>query len=150
MGFSKGMIIPIDGGAGPIIFQWNPTNIKGPSAAATWSPIAVAGREFPYLQYASGQVSNIPLDLIYQTESDNGAAVIAAFWQLNALTTPTPRGMSYSRPPLVVLRLGAWPSQICVVPEVRPDFEIGTGPDFAGTLFPAYATISVNLWRWRG
>lgn len=148
--FIRGMLLPLDGGAGPVIFQWNPTRMKGPNASASWAATAVAGREHPYLQYTSGQQSNIPLDLIYQTESDGGAAVIAAFWQLMALTTPTPRGVSYQRPPLVVLRIGSWPSEICVVTEIRPDFAIGTGPEFANTLLPAEATISVNLWRWRG
>lgn len=149
-GFVKGMILPIDGGAGPVIFQWNPTRLNGPNANAIWSTIAVAGREIPYLQYANGNSSNIPIDLIYQTESDHGAAVVAAFWALNALTTPIPRGMSYSRPPIVMLILGAFLRELCVVTEVRPDFVIGTGPYFANTLLPAEAKISLNLWRWRG
>jgi hypothetical protein len=148
--FTRGMIIPLDGGAGPVRFQWNPTRLRGPNASATWAAIAVAGREHPYLQYSSGQQSNIPLDLIYQTESDGGAEVLAAFLQLMALTTPIPRGVSYKRPPLVALRIGAWPTEICVVTEIRPDFVVGTGPEFADTLLPAEATISVNLWRWRG
>ena len=149
-GFIKGMILPIDGGAGPVTFQWNPEGIMGPSAQASWSAIAVAGREFPYLQYASGQQSNIQFDLWWSTVSDSGAAVTAAFWMLNALTTPIPRGISYSRPPLVMLILGTFLREISVVCEVRPNFIIGTGPYFANTLLPAEAKISLNLWRWRG
>jgi hypothetical protein len=147
--FIRGMILPIDGGI-PVPFQWNPRDINGPSAQATWSPIAVAGKEFPYLQYASGQQSNIQFDLWWNTESDSGAAVVAAFWALNALTTPIPRGMSYSRPPIVMLILGSFLRELSVVCEVRPNFVIGTGPYFANTLLPAEAKISLNLWRWRG
>jgi hypothetical protein len=147
--FIRGMILPIDGGL-PVQFQWNPHDINGPGAQATWSPIAVAGREFPYLQYASGQQSNIQFDLWWSTESDHGASVTAAFWALNSLTTPIPRGMSYSRPPIVMLILGSFLRELSVVCEVRPNFIIGTGMNFANTLLPAEAKISVNLWRWRG
>lgn len=146
----RGMILAMDPGIAPIRFQWNPDVLNGPTASATWSPIAVAGREFPYLQYASGGVSNIPLDLTYHTESDSGAAVTAAFWALNALTTPRKRGLSYNRPPLVILILGAFLREVCVVTEVRPNFIIGTGPYFSNTLLPAQAKISINLWRWTG
>jgi len=147
--FTRGMILPIDGGI-PVYFQWNPHDISGPGAQATWSPIAVAGRELPYLQYASGQQSNIQFDLWWSTTTDSGAAVTAAFWALNSLTTPIPRGMSYSRPPIVMLILGSFLRELSVVCEVRPNFVIGTGPYFANTLLPAEAKISLNLWRWRG
>lgn len=142
--------MPVDGFRSSVQFQWNPNGIVGPSAQATWSPIAVAGREFPYLQYASGQQSNIQFDLIYSTADDAGSAVAEAFWALNALTTPISRGMSYSRPPLVMLILGSFLRELCVVCEVRPNFTIGTGPYFESSLLPAEAKISVNLWRYRG
>lgn len=148
-GFSHGMILPIDGGV-PVTFQWNPREIRGPGGQAKYAAIEVAGREFPYIQYSNGQPSNIQFDTLWSTVNDAGVAVLAAFWALNSLTTPIPRGMSYSRPPRVMLILGGFLREMCVVCEVTPKFSVGTGPHFKDTLLPAIATISLNLWRWRG
>jgi hypothetical protein len=147
--FIPGMILPIDGGAGPVFFQWNPREITGPSASANWAAVMVAGREFPYLEYSCGQVSNIQFDLYYSTRSDAGAAVMAAFWSLNAMTTPKQIGASYSRPPIVTLRLGGFLNEKSVITEVSPNFIPGRGPEFSASLLPREAKIHLTFWRYK-
>jgi len=141
---TAGQIIPIDGGGGAIRFQWNPREITGPTASAQYAVIAVAGREFPYLEYSNGQQSHIRFDLEYSTASDNGSLVKSNFQALNALTKPSVRGASMSRPPRVMFIFGSFLRERCVVVEVQPNF---SKVFHEADLMPLHAKIGVTLWR---
>ena len=142
--FTKGQIIPLDGIVLPIRFQWNPREINGPTASATYATLATAGREFPFIEYSHGQQSSIRFDLEYSTQSDNGAMVKANYLALNMLTKPIPRGASLKRPPLVMLILGNFLRERCCITEVTPNFSRTFDND---TLLPHHARISINMWR---
>ena len=147
--YNQGVIIPIDGGGGVIRFQYNPDTVNGPSAQAKWAQIEVSGREFPYLQYSNGNVSQIRFDLIFATRDDSGASVKSRWQSLNSLTIPSSRGGGLSRPPIVMLILGTFLRERCVVAEITPYFRIGRGPNFADSLLPDQARIGITLWRIR-
>ena len=144
----KGMILPIDGIAGAIRFQYNPYMLRGPSVAPQYAAISVAGREFPYLQYQGGGMSVMPFDLTYHTESDGGVAVMAAWYTLESLTRPVSFGFGSARPPRVKFILGDWPRYTWVISGLNPNFAIGDGGPFRRSLLPSQAIIAVNLTRW--
>lgn len=142
--FTRGQIIPLQGIIFPIRFQWNPREINGPTASATYATLPVAGREFPFIEYSHGQQSSIRFDLEYSTQDDNGALVKANYLALNALTRPLPGGSSMKKPPLVMLILGNFLRERCCITEVTPNFSRTFD---SGSYLPHHAKISINMWR---
>lgn len=145
---TKGMILPIDGFVSPVRFQYNPNTLRGPAINPQYAAISVAGREFPFLHYTSGALSGLPFDLTYHTESDNGAAVMAAWESLVALTSPVSFGFGAARPPRVVFIFGDWRRYTWVITGLNPNFAVGDGGPFTRSLLPSQAIISVTLTRW--
>jgi hypothetical protein len=148
--FAKGMLIPIDFGFAPVIFQWNPVALPGPLVNPEYASIGTYGREYPYREYVGGKDSGFRLELLFTSDDGTGASVIAAWKQLEDLTRPRPSGMGGNRPPRVMVILPGWLREICVVTEVSPQFVIGRGGKYRETLAPSEATISVTFGRWRG
>ena len=146
----KGMILPIDGFAGAVRFQYNPNMLRGPAISPQYAAISVAGRELPFLQYQSGGLSAMPFDLTYHTESDGGVAVMAAWTSLVSLTTPVQLGFGSARPPRVVFIFGDWPRYTWVISGLSPNFAVGDGGPFTRSLLPSQAIIAVTLTRWAG
>lgn len=142
--FTQGQIIPLSGLIMPIRFQWNPREINGPTAMSTYATMKVAGRQFPYIEFSNGEQSSIRFDLEYSTRSDNGAMVKANYLALNALTMPVISGRSMQQPPMVMLILGSFLRERCIVTEVTPNFSKVFDSQ---TLLPHHARISINMWR---
>lgn len=142
--FTQGQIIPLGGLIPPIRFQWNPREINGPTATSTYATMRVAGRQFPYIEYSNGEQSSIRFDLEYSTRSDNGSMVKANYLLLNSLTMPLTIGKTMQQPPMVMLILGNFLRERCVVTEVTPNFPRLFDRD---TLLPLQAKISINMWR---
>jgi hypothetical protein len=154
--FSKGMILPVDGMGSPVIFQFNPQAVQGPTAQLEYAQINVVGRQYPYLQYSNGKPGEIRVQLQFAGQHDGGASVASAYYALESLTTPSPLniglafGSMMSRPPRVMFIMGDFLRELAVVVNLSPNFTIGRGGDFRGSLMPMMATIDVTLWRWRG
>lgn len=146
----KGMILPIDSIGAPVLFQYNPDVLRGPTIAPQYAALSVAGRELPYLQYSGGGMSAMPFDLTFHTESDGGAAVMAAWLSLVSLTSAFSFGFGAARPPRVIFILGSWPRYTWVITGLNPNFAIGTGGTFRNSLLPSQAIIGITLTRWIG
>ena len=148
--FVKGMILPIEFGYVPVLFQWNPTNIPGPLVSPEYASIGTYGREYPYREYVGGKDSSFRLELLFISDDGTGSDVIAAWRQLENLTSPRRTGLGGNRPPRVMVILQGWFRELCVITEVSPQLVIGRGGSYARTLAPSEATISVTFGRWRG
>jgi len=148
--FVRGMIIPIDFGNAPVIFQWNPIGIPGPLVSPEYASIGTYGRELPYNEYVGGKDSVFRLDLLFPSEDGTVVSVIAAGEQLEALTSPSPSGMGGNRPTRVMVILVGWFRKLCVITEVSPQYLLGRGGQYKDTLAPVEVTIGVTFRRWNG
>jgi hypothetical protein len=138
------MIIPLEGGGGPVRFQWNPERINGPSASPNWVPIRVYGRELPYYQYTTGGTSAIQF-VIQLSAGDAGPAFVKGIIErLHRLTKPMPGMGGAKHPPRVIVILGAALREMCVLREVRPERHGVADP---GTLQHHEANVSLTFWR---
>ena len=144
--FMRGQLIPIDGGSGPIRFQWNPREITGPTAKADYAILKCAGGIQPFLQFACRDVPETHFELIFTGERLDDSSVIDRVEALQRLTEPTVRGQGIARPPRVKFIMGNFPRQTCVVVEAQPVYSQMHGPM---SLAPLYARVSVGLWRVR-
>jgi len=142
--FTRGQIIPLDGGGGSIQFQWNPKTVEGPGGRAEYAQLKCAGGEQPFLQFACGDVPEIRLDLDISGQDKSPGFVKSQVDALVKLTKPVARGQGVNRPPRVQLIFGPIREK-CVVVEVRPI----VGPRFTTDLQPLEAHVSVTLWKWR-
>lgn len=115
--FTRGMIVPLDGDASVITFQWNPKAVlQGKNIK--WQHLKVAGREQPYLQYGCGEPNRyiFPFSI---SRSNNGPDFVK--WvqdELLKLTKPTAGG-TVKRPPLCQVILGLYLNITCFVTDVR-------------------------------
>lgn len=142
--FTRGLIVPIEGTASPVVFQWNPEEIDGPGGDANWVPIDVAGREQPYLQYTHGNLSVIEFELQFSRHDNPDGYVQNQIDNLVNLTKPTVKMAGLSRPPLVMLILGNRPRTTCVVKSAEPS-TFGTAHPIS--LDPYQAAVRVKLWE---
>lgn len=141
--FIRGMLIPLDGGAGPVIFQWNPAEVTGPDANPQYATIGVAGRQFPLVQYSNGKDSVIRFDL-QASRTMSAADVMDLYDSLIALTKPQSLGQGVARPPKVRFMLGDFLNENVVVQQVQPKFSRMFDPV---SILPTEAKISVTLLR---
>jgi hypothetical protein len=142
---TSGMIIPIDGIASPVIFQWNPKDVVGFDAHPEWSTLFVAGRGSPYLQYSNGKEQILKIT-IEASRYDNGDGYVAGFYEsLISLTKPTITTGVMKRPPRVMLVLGAFLREMCIITEVSPRFNELFAPE---TLLPFHGEFSVTFVRY--
>jgi hypothetical protein len=143
--FLRGMIIPMEGGGGPILFQWNPASTTGPTAGANWDQVVTAASEIPFLHFGGGGPSEIRFELVFSRENHGDGFVEGRIEALRRLTVPvTGRGMV--RPPLVKLAIGRAIREVCVTREVSPVRGVLAAPR---TLAPRDARVAVTFLRWR-
>jgi hypothetical protein len=115
--FTRGMIIPLDGDASVITFQWNPKSVMQ-DKSIKWQHLAVAGREQPFQQYGCGQPHKYVFPFTV-SRSNNGPDFVK--WvqdELLKLTKPTAGG-TVKRPPLCQVILGTYLNIKCIVTDVR-------------------------------
>jgi hypothetical protein len=141
--FTKGMIIPIDGGGSPVIFQWNPATIKY-SRAANWHSMRAAGNNEPFLQYTCGS-SHIVHFSIDVSRSNNSDFFVRGFARdLVALADTGQSGGMVKRPSKVMFISGDSLSIYGVVDKVDVAYGLLANPD---SLLPYEAKIAVTILR---
>ena len=135
--------MPLEGsGSGSIRFQWNPNKIGGPKVQANWTRVATAGREQPFMHYASGgsNMFNISIEL---SRYDNGDEYVKdTIERIISLTKPTVKGTGVSHPPRIMLIIGTFLRKTCVLESVDPVCMDLFHPD---TLNPFKAEVSLTL-----
>lgn len=116
--FTRGMIIPIDGNARPITFQWNP-KIVNIQKLILWQHIRVAGREHGFQQYGCGEprIYSITFELSRSNNSDR--FVKSNVDDIMELTKPQDVGGTVKRPPICMLIMGDYIQLMCIVRQVR-------------------------------
>lgn len=142
---TRGALIPLEGGIPAVEFEWNPSQITGPTAKANWAQINCAGGVAPFLQFSHREQSNIQFDLKFSKNVHSWDYVNAMWRNLEAMTMPVVPLSSVNRPPRVRFALGDFLWELVVVSEVRPVFDKVFEPM---TLLPKFSTISINLWRY--
>ncbi len=141
----KGMMMPIDGGGAPVVFQYNPCELNGPSAEAEYATIGVGGSEHPYMQYSHGKESVIQFELV--SARDMGEGQVKAMHQaLVALTKPEKKGVGPGSPPRVMFILGGFIREKCIVKSVQPRFRRFHNPE---SLMPNEGRFQITLWKWK-
>ena len=117
---TSGMLIPLEGGGGPIEFQWNPHKIHR-SKKIKWNKLSVAGREQPILQYGCGeaQVWKIEFDVSrYNRGDSNVKSTVDKIFQL---TKPTV-GSFVKRPTKVNFIMGSAFNVTCFVESIDVEY----------------------------
>jgi len=141
--FTKGMIIPVDGGSSPVIFQWNPATIQY-SRSAHWHPMKAAGNNEPFLQYTCGSNHIVHFSIDVSRDNNSDFFVKGFADSLIALADTTESGGNVKRPPKVMFISGASLSIYGVVDKVDVHYKTLANPD---TLLPYNATIGVTILR---
>lgn len=142
---TKGALIPVEGGLEPVQFEWNPTQIQGPTARSVWAQINTAGSMAPFLQFSHREQSSIQFDLKFSRNIHDWNFVNQQWRNLEAMTMPVVPLSSINRPPRVRFVLGSFLWETVIVSEVRPTFDKVFEPI---TLLPKFSTISITLWRY--
>jgi len=142
---TRGMIMPIEGGIPPFVFEWNPETINGPVNKAKYGQLSAAGSEYPILQYGHGDVQHIQFELDYSRYDNPDSFVIRAYEHLDSMRKPTIMMAGLLRPPRVYFCFGNAINKECVVVEVAPKFEKLYNKD---SLEPYFAKIGVLLWHY--
>lgn len=137
----RGMIISIEAMIQPIRFQWNPRELQGFTSKAEYAVLKVAGRETPYLQFATGDVRQLDVELEFSKSGNGDGYVMRMVEALQELTKPLVRGVTLHRPPRVMWIFGEMPKKRCVITRADPKF---SGPFSAG-LDPQQAKVSLTL-----
>jgi hypothetical protein len=115
--FTRGMIIPLDGDASIVTFQWNPKAVLQ-DKSIKWQHLKVAGREQPYVQYGCGEPTKYVFPFTISRSNNGPDFVKFVQEQLLQLTKPTAGG-TVKRPPLCQLILGMYLNITCFVTDVR-------------------------------
>ena len=116
--FTRGMIIPLEGGSGPIIFQWNPYELHI-NKDIKWKPLHVAGAEAAYLEYGCGEPRHISIGIEVSQDNNSDFFVKGQLDALLDLSKCTVKGQGVDRPPRLLLQLGASLSVTCIVDDIR-------------------------------
>jgi hypothetical protein len=140
-----GMLIPMGGGGGPVVFPWNPEMLNGPNIAPQYAQIDVAGKESPYLQFANGGPQELSFDL-HVVRNMSPADCWQLYTALEGLTKPVKQGPGPAAPPKVQVILGPIRGRY-VVTAVGPKFGRVFNPN---SLDPEEAVISVKLTKYIG
>lgn len=115
--FTRGMLIPLDGEASVITFQWNPKNVMQ-DKAIKWNHLKVAGREQPFQQYGCGEPDKYVFPFSVSRSNNGPDFVKFVQEELLKYTKPTAGG-TVKRPPLCQLILGTYLNIMCIVVDVR-------------------------------
>ena len=115
--FTRGMLIPLDGEASVITFQWNPSQVIQ-DKKIKWNHLKVAGREQPFQQYGCGEpkIYMFPFTISRSNNSPNFVMMVQD--QLMEYTKPTAGG-TVKRPPLAQLILGSYLNLKCIVRDIK-------------------------------
>ncbi len=149
--WTRGLIIPLEGLAAPVVFQFNPYEVSI-DKAANWHPIPVAGRDQPYLHFGCGNPHKVSFGLEVSRQ-DNPASFIPAFIELmELLTKPVVMAAGLRRPPVCQLVLGGAMNMTCVVQDVKTKYGAHVGSDkhftYLGdpyTLSPKHANFMITF-----
>jgi hypothetical protein len=115
--FTRGMIIPLDGEAAVITFEWNP-NVIAQSKKIKWQHLRVAGREQPFQQYGCGEPDLFMFAFTISRSNNAPNFVKVVQDQLLEYTKPTAGG-TVKRPPLAQVILGSYLSLQCIVRDIK-------------------------------
>lgn len=146
MDFIRGMIIPIEGGIAAIRFQWNPRELRGFTAHADYAELKVIGRDTPFLQFSSGQVKQLDIELEFSKGSNGDGYVMGMVNSVQELTKPLVKGATLHRPPRVMWIFGEMPKKLCVITRADSHFSV----PFSATLDPQQARVSLTLLEHKG
>jgi hypothetical protein len=103
--FTKGMIIPLEAFAEPVVFQWNPYEVHY-DKVNKWAQLHPAGAERPIFHFGCGEARIISLSIEVSKHNNSDFFVKGWFDKLHKLTKPLVRGMGLNRPPEVQIILG--------------------------------------------
>jgi hypothetical protein len=115
--FTRGMLIPLDGEASVITFQWNPSSVVQ-DKKIKWNHLKVAGREQPFQQYGCGEAKIYMFPFTISRSNNAPNFVMMVQDQIMEYTKPTAGG-TVKRPPLAQLILGAYLNLKCIVRDVK-------------------------------
>ena len=115
--FTRGMMIPLDGDASVITFQWNPNTIVM-DKKIKWQHLKVAGREQPFQQYGCGEARIFVFAFTISRSNNAPNFVKMVQDQILEYTKPTAGG-TVKRPPLTQLILGSYLNLQCIVRDVK-------------------------------
>ena len=141
--FTKGMIVPMDGGGDPVTFQWNPATIKH-SRDSDWKSMYAAGNESPHLQYTCGKahVFSFSIDVSRWNNSDFFVKGFAD--KLMALAATCSAGGAVKRPPKIMFTSGQAHKVRGVIDKVEITYTTLANPN---SLLHYGATIKITILR---
>jgi hypothetical protein len=141
--FVKGQIIPIEGDAASVQFDFNPKQIDGPEAKAGWDVMKVAGAEHPILQHSCRDPVKLGFTLQIVFWGGSQSQVEDQVERVLDLTAPSVRGAGVNHPPRVKLILAGFKKRrTCVVESVKPLYSKIMAP-FTAT--PYYAEVTITF-----
>jgi hypothetical protein len=138
--FTRGMLIPLDGDADVVNFQWNPKAVIQ-DKKIRWNHLKVAGREQPFQQYGCGE-ARIFIFPFSVSNSNNGANFVKTVQEALLKYTKPTAGGTVKRPPIAQLILGMYLNIRCVVRDIKVQNEEFFNPY---TLLPSSAEIVVTV-----
>ena len=138
--FTRGMLIPLDGDADVVTFQWNPKSVII-DKEIKWQHLRVAGREAPFQQYGCGEVRKIIFPFTISNYNNGSDFVMTVHTSLLKFTQPTAGG-TVKRPPLVQLILGSYLNLQCFVRSCKFQSEEFFSPQ---TLYPSSCDALLTL-----
>jgi hypothetical protein len=115
--FTRGMLIPLDGDASVITFQWNPNAIIQ-DKKIRWNHLKVAGREQPFQQYGCGEARIFIFSFTISRSNNSPNFVKMVQDQILEYTKPTAGG-TVKRPPLAQVILGSYLNLQCIVRDIK-------------------------------
>jgi hypothetical protein len=115
--FTRGMIIPLDGEAPVITFQWNPNTVIQ-DKKIKWNHLRVAGREQPFQQYGCGEPQLFMFSFTISRSNNGPNFVKMVQEQLLEYTKPT-AGQTVKRPPLAQVILGSYLNIQCIFRDIK-------------------------------
>ena len=115
--FVRGMIIPLDGDADVVVFQWNPKAVIS-DKKIKWQHLKVAGREQPFQQYGCGEPQTFIFPFSISRSNNDDSYVVSVQDSILAFTKPTAGG-TVKRPPLCQVILGSAYDITCFVRDVK-------------------------------
>jgi hypothetical protein len=138
--FTRGMLIPLDGEASVVVFQWNPSQVIQ-DKKIKWNHLRVAGREQPFQQYGCGE-ARVFIFPFTVSNSNNGENYVK-FVQDEILkyTKPTAGG-TVKRPPIAQLILGQYLNIRCIVRDFKAQNQEFFTPI---SLLPSSAEIALTV-----
>jgi hypothetical protein len=138
--FTKALIIPLESGAPPIVFQYNPYEFHI-DKDIKWKGIHTAGRDQPLLEYGSGEARRISIGFEVSKYNNSDFFVIGYMQSLLELSRPLVKGRGVNRPSRVQLIIGASYNETCVVDDIK----IRMGSHKGQTSHHTYLADPVNL-----